>query len=299
MITECTGFHEPEQWKVLTARLRAALPPPPAPSAAGQPPVPQPAASSAPSMSTTPADSEHLAAIEAYIAASGGPVKKTSCGAVTVPADVPSVQTLQDAATGLHRALVQAREDVRCVTGVDAARMAAYQAEHLGRSPFEWHRPLLDMWLAYVQSLAARLPAGASGVGMAAAAAAQSEVVLFDSAASDSMKSHQSSADGPLRPAQAHRTQVANGSVMSVNEKFDAAIFVRCSDDGQLIKVVEGYDHNPGLRSSARSLTIMSTYGVLKQGGEARLREGGSYVRFMATDPSCPDLPPFLLPQRS
>ena len=54
--------------------------------------------------------------------------------------------------------LGQAHEDVRCITGVDAARMAAYQAEHLGRSPFDWHRPLLDMWLAYVQSLAESLP---------------------------------------------------------------------------------------------------------------------------------------------
>jgi hypothetical protein len=124
---------------------------------------------------------------------------------------------------------VQAREDVRCITGVDAARMAEYRTEHLGRSPFEWHRPLLDMWLAYVQSLAARLPADAGDVGVAAAAAARSEVVLFDSAASDSMKSHQSGANGPLRSAPAHQTQVANGAVVSLDKRFDAAFFVRSS----------------------------------------------------------------------
>ena len=127
VIKECPDYHPSEEWKALTARLRTALQPPSARPTARQPSVPQPAAQLAPSVPATPA--EHLAAIEAYIAASGGPVKKTSCGAIAAPADVPAVQTLQDASTGLHRALVQAREDVRCITGVDAARMAEVTAK--------------------------------------------------------------------------------------------------------------------------------------------------------------------------
>jgi hypothetical protein len=104
------------------------LPPPPAPPAAGQPPVPQPAAQSAPSVLTTPA--EHLAAIEAYIAASGGPVQQTSCGAVPVPADVPPVRTLQDAATGLHCALATVPA-LSCV----ALRMPAGAEDDLPPNP--------------------------------------------------------------------------------------------------------------------------------------------------------------------
>ena len=303
VIRQCTNWHPHDEWQQITATLRSALQPPPAPPTppvGGTPPAAPPAAQPAPRVPASPA--AHLAAIEAYIQASGGPVKATSCPAIRAEPCiavgprtpvVPAVETLQDAVAGLRRALVQAHEDVRCVTEADAGRMAAYRAEHLGRSPFEWHQPLLEMWLAYVQSIADILPSDSTTVGVAAAAAARSEVVLFDSAASDSMKAHQPGADGPLRSAPAHQTQVANGSVMSVTDQFGAAFFVR-DDSNQLIKVVETYDNNPGLSTSGRALTIISAHKVVAQGGEARMRADASYLRFLTTDPACPDLPPFL-----
>ena len=82
---------------------------------ADKPPPTQPPVQPTSDASRVPASpAEALAAIDAYIQAASGPVQRTACLACRpAAAAVPVVRTLQGAVTGLHRALVPAREDAR------------------------------------------------------------------------------------------------------------------------------------------------------------------------------------------